>query len=94
MSRLIDADWVFAHLKPYEPSDEEWGVTGGTALRLIHNAIDNAPTVDAMSVVRCKDCLYRNKILCPMIYETLGNGLIDYTIDDGYCDRGKRKGNI
>ena len=58
MSRLIDADWVFAHLKPYEPSDEEWGVTGGTALRLIHNAIDNAPTVDAMVVVRCKDCKY------------------------------------
>lgn len=56
--RFIDADWVLAHLKPYEPSDEEWGVTGGTALRLIHNAIDNAPTVDAMVVVRCKDCKY------------------------------------
>ncbi|WP_417054700.1 hypothetical protein [Dysosmobacter sp.] len=49
--RLIDADWVLGHLKPYEPSDEEWGVTGGTALRLIHNAVDNAPTVDAVPVV-------------------------------------------
>ena len=56
MSRLIDADWVLGHLKPYEPSDEEWGVTGGTALRLIHNAVDNAPTVDAVPVVRCEDC--------------------------------------
>ena len=54
--RLIDADWVLGHLKPYEPSDEEWGVTGGTALRLIHNAVDNAPTVDAVVVTRCKDC--------------------------------------
>ena len=54
--RLIDADWVLGHLKPYEPSDEEWGVTGGTALRLIHNAVDNAPTVDAVPVVRCNDC--------------------------------------
>lgn len=44
--RLIDADWVLAHLKPYEPSDEEWSITGGTAIRLIHNAIDNAPTID------------------------------------------------
>lgn len=44
--RLIDADWVFDHLKPYEPSDEEWSVTGGTALRLIHKAVDNAPTVN------------------------------------------------
>lgn len=56
MPRLIDADWVLGHLKPYEPSDEEWGVTGGTALRLIHNAVDNATTVDAVVVVRCADC--------------------------------------
>lgn len=56
--RLIDANWVLGHLKPYEPSDEEWGVTGGTALRLIHNAVDNAPTIDAVPVVRCKDCKY------------------------------------
>lgn len=48
--RLIDGDWVLDHLKPYEPSDEEWSVTGGTALRLIHNAVDNAPTVDAVVV--------------------------------------------
>lgn len=52
--RLIDADWVLGHLKPYEPSDEEWSVTGGTALRLIHNAVDNAPTVDAEVVVEAK----------------------------------------
>ena len=56
--RLIDADWVLDHLKSYEPSDEEWIVTGGTALRLIHNAVDNAPTVDAVVVTRCKDCAH------------------------------------
>ena len=56
--RLIDADWVLDHLKSYEPSDEEWIVTGGTALRLIHNAVDNAPTVDAVVVTRCKGCAY------------------------------------
>lgn len=33
-------------------------MTGGTALRLIHNAVDNAPTVDAVIVKRCKDCEY------------------------------------
>nr|DAH09405.1 MAG TPA: Transcription initiation factor IIE, alpha FINGER, Transcription [Caudoviricetes sp.] len=49
--RLIDADYVLTHLKPYEPSDEEWGVTGGTALRLIHTAINNAPTVDVVPVM-------------------------------------------
>ena len=56
--RLIDADWVLEHTKPYELSDEDWSVTGGTAIRLIHNAVDNAPTIDAVPVVRCKDCKY------------------------------------
>ena len=56
--RIIDADWVFEHTKPYELSDEDWSVTGGTAIRLIHNAIDNAPTIDAVPVVRCKDCKF------------------------------------
>ena len=56
--RLIDADWVLAHIKPYELSDEDWSVTGGTAIRLIHNAIDQAPTIDAVPVVRCKDCKF------------------------------------
>lgn len=50
--RLIDADWVLEHVKPYERSDEQWSVTGGTAIRLIHNAIDNAPTVDAVKVMQ------------------------------------------
>lgn len=59
--RLIDADWVDDHLKPYEQSDEEWSVTGGTALRLIHNAVDNAPTVDAVVVTRCKDCKHAKR---------------------------------
>jgi hypothetical protein len=54
MSRLIDADWIFAHLWTYDPSDEEWNVTGGTALRLIHKAVDNAPTVDADLVVEAE----------------------------------------
>lgn len=89
--RLIDADWVLGHLKPYEQSDEEWGVTGGTALRLIHNAVDKAPTVDAVAVTRCKDCRYRGLICCPTMHETMGSGLLDCAVDDGYCWRGKPK---
>lgn len=87
--RLIDADWVFAHLKPYEPSDEKWGVTGGTALRLIHNAIDNAPTVDAMSVVRCKDCTFSH--LDGWFCGGVGIMPEHQTLPDSFCDNGMRK---
>ena len=41
--RLIDADWVLAHIKSYELSDEDWIVTGGTAIRLIRHADENVP---------------------------------------------------
>lgn len=76
--RMIDADWVLGRLKPYEQSDEEWSVTGGTALRLIYNAVDNAPTVDAVPVVRCGDCKYYDEC-------------VNFLFDDDYCSRGERK---
>lgn len=86
--RLINADYVLGHLKPYEPSDEEWGVTGGTALRLIHNAVDNAPTIDAEVVVRCKDCKYHYDG-CVHFCNWFG---LDCPNDlDFYCAYGERK---
>lgn len=66
--RLIDADWVLEHTKPYELSDEDWSVTGGTAIRLIHNAINNAPTIDAVPIIRCKDCAYFHSYPFEQIY--------------------------
>lgn len=84
--RLIDADWVLGHLKPYEPSDEEWSVTGGTALRLIHNAVDNAPTVDAVVVTRCKNCRSYNKPKTGWCEVHL-----DCEHPDDFCSYGERK---
>ena len=91
--RLIDADWVLGHLKPYEPSDEEWSVTGGTALRLIHKAVDNAPTVDAVVVTRCKDCKHRiYKDMGEEIGEIGGCGLFNCAMpNEGFCSYGERK---
>ena len=49
------------------------------------------PTADAVVVTRCKDCRYCGLICCPAIHETLGNGLVDCAVDNGYCWRGKLK---
>lgn len=54
--RLVDADLMRARVKPYNISDEKWSVSGGTAIRLMHTLIKDAPTVDAVAVTRCKDC--------------------------------------
>lgn len=60
--RLIDADAVLERVKPYSESDVEWVCTGETVKRLIRDAIDNAPTIDAVEVVRCKDCKHHREI--------------------------------
>ena len=33
--------------------------------REIDNAIENAPTIDAVPVVRCRECVYKNTTACP-----------------------------
>ena len=88
--RLIDADWVLEHIKPYELSDEDWSVTGGTAIRLIHNAIDRAPTIDAVSVVRCKNCGYfgLNDENVPYCFNPFG---LDDPDPNGFCNYGRKK---
>ena len=43
--RLIEANSVDKIVKSIEPSDAEWGMTAETAIRLIHDAFDRAPTI-------------------------------------------------
>ena len=80
--RLIDAGNAKASL--------DWTLIGDAADAACR-VIDNAPTVDAVVVTRCKGCRYRGLICCPAIHETIGNGLVDYAVDNGYCWRGKPK---
>ena len=53
------------------------------------NEIQSAPAVDAVKVVRCKDCAKRGNNECPMFFY-LGYGYADFTSYNGYCDRGER----
>ena len=80
--RLIDAGNAKASL--------DWTLIGDAADAACR-VIDNAPTVDAVVVTRCKDCRYRGLICCPAVHETMGNGLVDYAVDNGYCWCGKPK---
>ena len=80
--RLIDAGKAKASL--------DWTLIGDAADAACR-VIDSAPTVDAVVVTRCKDCRYRGLICCPAIHETIGNGLVDYAVGNGYCWCGKPK---
>ena len=51
----------------------------------------DAPTVDAVQVVRCKVCIRRyDTDECPMCFLIEGK-YYEYTHENGFCDRGERK---
>jgi hypothetical protein len=56
---------------------------------IVLQAIEESPTIDAVSVVRCKDCKHYNTIGCSKGFgwcENIGRG----TSDDFYCANGKQ----
>ena len=57
----------------------------------IEEWLNNAPTIDAVPVVRCKYCTRRyDTDECPMCFLIEGR-YCEYTNENGFCDRGERK---
>ena len=56
--------------------------------------LDNAPTIDAVQVVRCRECVFRGQHdLCPMnvrVYMLDEAAYLDCTEDDGFCHKGAK----
>ena len=85
--RLIDADALQNILLPITLAlEHEYGSLGGAVSGCMKH-IDNAPTIDAVPVVRCRECKYRDgtpgqpNILCGQMHE------------DDFCSYGERKGS-
>ena len=89
--RLVDADWIhqnsderFPGKKPYQ---EAWGLT----------MVDSAPTIDAVPVVRCRECEnYDENGDCISLDLRIGihSDTINYDFcpdPDFYCAYGRRK---
>ena len=82
--RLIDANALKAN----------FSILGEFAKDLWHAAtilsvIDNAPTVEAVEVVRCKDCKHYVLQACACRNDNF-NGIIHM---NGFCSYGERKNN-
>lgn len=82
MPRLIDADALKAEFAGRPP---DWYSTG-TILR----SIDSAPTIDAVPVVRCRECRHWSEHpegylgVCSFISR-------NFVMENGYCAWGERK---
>ena len=58
--------------------------------------IDHAPTIDAVPVVRCRDCRFRDTFNCGMQFYGYDDDMNlrksdDWTMDDGFCYWGEKK---
>ena len=85
--RLIDANRALEIVR-------DQGIAHPSAYHLTNYAtliLREAPTIDAVPVVRCKDCIRRyDTDECPMCFLIEGN-YCEYTNENGFCDRGERK---
>ncbi len=78
--RLIDADAVKDKAYPFPCAI-------GTEYAVTLRAINEAPAIDAVLVVRCKNCIHADKrnhrwIVCELHYENVE--------PDEFCSRGER----
>ena len=92
--RLIDVDRLNKPIYAEEDNitgsgmsyDEICGYNDG--IDIAWNKIDQAPTIDAVPVIRCKDCIRRyDTDECPMCFLIEGK-YYEYTNENGFCDRG------
>jgi hypothetical protein len=90
--RLIDRDSLKHQI--IETYEYEFPTASGAfdefVTKIIPNIINNAPTIDAVPVVRCKDCAHYNTAGCSVGFgwcESMDRGVSD----DFYCAYGAKK---
>ena len=61
--------------------------------RIVKNALENAPAVDAVEVVRCRDCIHYEMGVCLKIYSD--GAVSEYAWQerkpDDFCSYGERR---
>lgn len=86
MARLIDADKLLEIYKKWIPqlsSKEDEGDRRGVETCI--SVMEDMQTVDAVPVIRCRECKYHNKPPCPMRLS------FNWTEDNDFCSYGERK---
>ena len=89
--RLIDADELIETSDVFIVHTKEYG-----SIEVISvDAVGDAPTVDAVPVVRCRECKYRGTDDC--IFHIKGEPADEellLKLDNDFCSYGKRKGEV
>ena len=85
MSRLIDADALKSYMDECS-KESRFRVYYGYA----ESFINDSPTIDAVPVIRCKDCKYHEDEEIGMVY--CPNAFGGWVGENWFCADGERKG--
>lgn len=89
--RLIDGDTLKERFEmlAYDDWNQGTGTTWARAFEESADVVECAHTIDAVEVVRCKDCRWHEREQPGMVYcpNTVGN----WVEDDWYCKGGERR---
>lgn len=83
--RLVDADEVYKVLTDYYNQRTE------IQHKALKEAIERVHTVDAVEVVRCKDCRFFHRYGFKLEYAECVNFDFYDTTEDGFCSYGERR---
>ena len=91
--RLIDADTLMDVIRQHEYrlATKQGSIDYGMFTLGIQQAVDEQQTIDAVPVIRCRECRYRfknnghDKSGCPIIDANI------WMDDDDFCSHGERK---
>lgn len=82
--RLIDADRIVYSWHIDADGEEHDGVT-------LQSIIKKMPTIDAVEVVRCKDCKHWCNEIDEHTYECCTRAIVNRFKPDDFCSYGERK---
>ena len=89
--RLIDADALMDVIRQHEYrlATKQGSIDYGMFTLGIQQAVDEQPTIDAVPVVRCKDCRHVEKSEYGRYFQIWG--MYNGYGDDGFCCYGEKK---
>ena len=96
--RLIDADALYAFVQDQKVKETGAYTKGkNTAFNIVKSALHNecaTPTIDAVPVVRCKDCGWRSLDCIEQDYYcTHAAGMYGFVSEEDFCSYGERRGD-
>jgi hypothetical protein len=80
MAEYYNKETLLDFVKKYTPN-----FGGTTSLQCVERAIENAPTVDVVEVVRCKDCKHYYHGTCTNDFA------LNLMRENDYCSYGERR---